>query len=150
MAKAITQRKRWAGGSVRPTVKLTPKAAGAKLAHEWLALARKTGTTDTYSRKHRDPRTTWNVALEMHVISGGGRAQTYDATACDISEGGIGLVCRQPIPPYTRVFICLVGQMEGVAAITLQSAQTLTGYVIGAKFRFEEQTQAAATIVKAG
>jgi len=121
------------------TLKLTPQVGNTTLTQEWLEEAGETGETDTYSRKYRDPRTTWNVPLEVHVPVRGGLTETYYATSIDVSEGGIGFRCREMIPPHTRVRICRDGEMVGVTAVTLGSTQSLAGYLIGARFDFEAE-----------
>lgn len=131
-------------------VRLTPKVGDATDTQRWLAEARQTAHTDTISGKHRDPRTTWCVPLEVHVCLGRGCTQTYYATACDISEGGIGFLVREAIQPYTRVLVCRAGEMVAVPVVTVTCTQTLTGHIIGAEFRFEDQVPSEQAVAKAG
>ena len=103
--------------STSPTFTLTPDNAGRSLAQEWLEEARQSGQSDAYTRQHQDPRFTWYSQLEVHVLGPAGRTATFYADACDISEGGIGFRCRQQIPPFTDIQVCVAGEMTGVSAL---------------------------------
>ena len=120
------------------TLGLTPQAGDPALKQQWLKEARRTGESDEHTRKHRDPRITWHEPLEVHVALSGGRTESHYATACDISEGGIGFRCRLEIPAFTQITVCRAGEMVGLPAMTLHCMHTLTGYTIGAQFRFEQ------------
>lgn len=132
------------------TFTLTPDLGDATQTQQWLEEAHVTGTTDTYSRKYRDPRTTWNVPLEIHICPDGHRAETIYATSFDISEGGVGFRSRKPIPPFTSVVICRAGEMTGAPAVTLSSTPCLQGHLIGAEFRFETEAAMQQRVNKAG
>ena|GEM_PF-2938905 len=132
------------------TLKLTPDVGDATLSQAWLEEANETAEPDTHTRRHHDPRTAWDVPLEIHVCSGSGYGETYYATACDISKGGIGFRCRELIPPFTTVHICRAGEMIGVPALTMNCTESLTGSIIGAEFRFEKQAPAQRRVSKAG
>jgi hypothetical protein len=132
------------------TLKLTPTVGDATQAREWLDEASETGETDTQTRRHRDPRTTWRVPLEIHVCSAGKRMETHYATACDIALGGIGFLVREALPAFTSILVCRAGEMVGVPAVTVDSTQTLQGFIIGAQFRFETQPAAPGRAAKVG
>ncbi len=80
----------------------------------------------------------------------GRHTETYYATSCDISKGGVGFRMREPLPPFTPVRICRAGEMVGMSARTLSNTQTLTGFIIGAEFRFEQETAAEQRVAKTG
>ncbi|MCP4593642.1 MAG: hypothetical protein GY842_23135 [bacterium] len=126
-----------------------PTLGDATQTQQWLDEARETGQTDTYSRKYRDPRTTWNVPLEIHLNVEGGLQETWYVTSCDISEGGVGFKCRSSVAPYTQVMVCRAGEMVGVTAATVSCTQTLGGFLIGCEFRAEQEA-AAVRVSKAG
>jgi len=132
------------------TVKLAPEAGGESLARQWLEEAQETGVTDTFTRRHRDPRTSWHVHLEVHVLSEGRCTATHYATSCDIAAGGIGFRCREPIPLYTPIRICRAGEMTGLSAVTVDCTPGLTGYTIGARFEFDQPAAAVMRMTKAG
>jgi len=135
------------------TIKLVPQPAESSMANDWLEEARQTGQVDTYTGKRVHPRITWSAPLEVHALRPDGRAETFYATARDISSGGLGFQCRQAIPPCTPVRICRAGQIEGLPGMTVHCTQSLRGYVIGVEFRFAEQqaqSQTRAVRAKAG
>ena len=132
------------------TLKLTPDVGDATLPQAWLEEAAENADPDTHTRQHRDPRTAWNAPLEIHVRSRGGLTETYCATSCDISKGGIGFRCRQPIPVFSEVRVCRAGRMIGVPAMTMSCTESLTGHIIGAEFRFEKQAPRQQRVSKAG
>ena len=121
------------------TLKLTPEAGDSTLTQRWLEEARETGETDTFTRRHRDPRTTWGDPLEVQVFKGPGCWLSCRATARDISAGGVGFQCREPIPPWTPVLVCRAGEAVGAPAMVANCTPGVSCYVIGAEFRFENQ-----------
>jgi hypothetical protein len=121
------------------TMQLTPTVGNATQAQQWLLEALETGEMDMLCRRHQDPRTTWREPLEVHVCSAGKRTEIHYAKACDIARGGIAFLVRQELPAFTSVLVCRAGEMVGVPAVTVNSTQTLQGFIIGAEFRFETQ-----------
>ncbi|MCH7813154.1 MAG: hypothetical protein IID40_03945 [Planctomycetes bacterium] len=132
------------------TLKLTPEVETAALAQDWLDEAQSESDGEDFTRRHRDPRTPWNVDLEIHVLQPRGRSKTFYAKSFDISEGGLGLVCRTRIPPYSKVIVCRGGEMIGVSTVTQSCTQTLTGYLIGTQFRPDPETKVRTLKAKAG
>ena len=61
----------------------------------WLAEAKLYGKKDPYLGKRRHPRFQWQVPVVLDVDSVDGLQSCVYAQTRDISEGGIGLVCRQ-------------------------------------------------------
>ena len=132
------------------TMQLTPTVGNATQAQQWLLEALETGETDMLSRRHQDPRTTWREPLEVHVCSPGKRTEIHYAKACDIARGGIAFLVRQELPAFTSILVFRTGEMAGVPAVTVNSTQTLQGFIIGAQFRFETQPAASVRAAKVG
>ncbi len=128
----------------------TPQVGGPALTQAWLEEARETGESDTYARQDREPRTTWGELLEIHVVRGSGGPRRQYATARDVASGGIGFVCREAIAPWTAILVCRAGEGVGAPAVVAHCARTVTGYAIGAQFRFEDQAQRHQAISLAG
>ena len=132
------------------TVKLSTHVEDASRVDAWLQQARQTGRTNAYAGKRRTPRTTWHAALEVYVSKSAGRSVTHYATARDISEGGIGLQCRQAIPDCTLVQICQAGELKGVWAMVMHCTRSLSGYIIGLEFCFDDPEEVQAVTSLAG
>ena len=132
------------------TVKLSTQVEDASRVDSWLQQARQTGRTNAYAGKRRTPRTTWDAALEVHVPGSAGRTVTHYASARDISEGGMGLQCRQAIPDCTLVRVCPAGELKGVSAMVMHCTRTVSGYIIGLEFHFDDPEQARAVTSLAG
>lgn len=132
------------------TLQLTPELGDSTLVEKWLDEARETGETDTFTRRHRDPRTAWRDPLEVHVFKGPGCWLSVRATARDISAGGVGFQCRDPIPPWTPVLVCRAGKPVGAPAMVVDCTPGVSCYVIGAEFRFENKVPQKQLATKAG
>ena len=132
------------------TVKLFTQLEDASLVDAWRQQARQAGRTNAYAGKRRTPRTTWNAALEVYVPKSAVGTAIHYATARDISAGGIGLQCRQAIPDCTLVRICRAGELTGVSAMVMHCTQSLTGYIIGLEFRFDDPDEAQTVTSLAG
>ena len=132
------------------TLKLTPEVETTAVAKDWLDEAQGESDAEDHTRRHRDPRTRWEVDLEIHVLQPSGPTKVLYAKSFDISEGGLGLVCRTRIPPYSKVIVCRAGEMTGVSTVTQSCTQTLTGYLIGTQFRPNQETRIRTLELKAG
>ncbi|MCP4249111.1 MAG: hypothetical protein GY778_18870 [bacterium] len=132
------------------TLKLTPGVGTTEIAKDWLEEAQLESDAEDFTRRHRDPRTRWEVDLEIHVRQPSGRTKTFYAKSFDISEGGLGLSCRTPIPPYSEVIVCRGGEMTGVSTVTQSCTRTLTGHLIGTRFRPGRATRVQISKTKAG
>ncbi len=131
-------------------IKLTPTLGDRTLAQEWLDDAEEVGPTDIYKRRMRKARTSWCQPLEIHVYDEAGNYESYFAGADYISEEGIGFKCREQLPAYTKIVICLEGEMVGVPSVAIDNIQTISGYIIETEFRFEERPPVENVLSKVG
>lgn len=104
---------------------------------EWLASARRTGVEDSYRGKRAHPRVTWPAPITVEVLNTTGAAAPAYAYACNISEGGMGLRCRQPVEVFTRVRVTLDETGESLCGQVRHCTTTATGFVIGIQFELD-------------
>jgi hypothetical protein len=100
----------------------------------WLADAKLYGQKDPYLGKRRHPRYQWKMPVDMDVLSIDGSQCRLYAQTRDISEGGIGLECRQQLEPDSRVRIRLEGQLEAIEGYVVHCTQGLGKYLVGVVF----------------
>ena len=100
----------------------------------WMAEAKLYGQKDPYPGKRRHLRFQWRVPVAIEVASVDGLQLRASATTRDISQGGIGLECRQPIEPDSRIHIRLEGEIECVEGYVVHCTQSFGKYLIGVVF----------------
>lgn len=98
---------------------------------EWLAQARLVGEEDVFAGKRRHPRVTWTVPVTLAVLDGPEAGTRQYAHTKDISEGGLGLRARRPIPLGSTVWVGPDDSAMGVHARVMHCTETVGGFVIG-------------------
>ena len=106
--------------------------SGATVFERWLAQAREEGVDDGVLNKRSCSRIAWAIYVE---VAGEG-AERLTGRTRDISEGGIGLQCRKPLPERTRVRIYRTDTPnpdEYVEGEVVHSTGTVGGFKIGVR-----------------
>ena len=112
----------------------------------WLLSAQATGQRDTYPGKRRRPRFTWHVPITLEVLDAsvlGRSVRAHCAMSRDISDGGMGLRCRQPVPVMALVCITLDETQETVYGRVRHCTGSLGGFLVGVEFVFGGASAAA-------
>jgi hypothetical protein len=116
--------------------------ATRQLVAEWVTKARHTGKMDVYSGKRDTPRYSWLAPLEITLDRPPELATQFCAAGRDISERGVGLLCRHQVPPETHIWLRPVDEgpdSSWAPARVVHCTQTVGGYVIGAVFAFDPE-----------
>ncbi|HUU81988.1 MAG TPA: PilZ domain-containing protein [Phycisphaerae bacterium] len=103
----------------------------------WLEEARETGRADAYAGKRRWVRYTWQVPVTVKVLHAADTHPPQYAYTRDISRGGLGLKCRQPIEHLSLVRIMRDDTGETITGRVRYCTKTITGFVIGIEFEAE-------------
>ncbi len=104
----------------------------AEVFDRWLEQAREEGVEDDVLNKRASPRIAWTVYVE--VLGDAAEGERITGRTRDISEGGIGLQCRKPIPDRTVVRVYRQDQgdpAEYVEGRVMHSTMTIGGYKVG-------------------
>jgi len=81
----------------------------------------------------------WWAQLDVHMQTPNRRRPRVAlGTARAISDTGLELLCRQPLPLYSRIVICLAAETEGVRGKVTSRTQTLGGFILQVEFEFEQ------------
>ncbi len=100
----------------------------------WLASAREVGVEDGYRGKRVAPRFTWSAPVMVEVLGTRRPGEAAYAYASDISAGGMGLRCRQPVGVFQRLRVTLDETGENLCGQVRHCTRTATGYLIGIEF----------------
>ncbi len=117
---------------------IEPETAGSKnRVARWLQDARACANTGASGRSATPPHE-WLAPLDVHVLDPNRRRRRVAlGTAREISGTGLELLCRQTLPLYSHVVICLAAETEGVRAKVVSRTQTLNGYILQVVFEFD-------------
>ena len=105
----------------------------------WLEDAKQWGQKDAYLGKRRHRRYGWQGAMEIDVESIDGKYWSLGGYTRNISLGGIGLECRQPLEPHSRVHIRMFGQTRGVDGYVVHCGESLGRYIVGVMFAHDQE-----------
>jgi len=107
----------------------------------WVADAASVSVADAYLGRRRSLRYPWSAAVEVIVNPGGDSEQRIVAAGQDISEGGMGLVCRRVLPAGAHVLLREADRQDECAwvpARVVHSVPSTGGYRVGLQFEFEK------------
>ncbi|RJP38594.1 MAG: PilZ domain-containing protein [Phycisphaerales bacterium] len=113
----------------------TRETDAAAIIRGWVADAELDGASDVYSGKRRWPRIKWQVPVMIETLTTGQRQTSLFVTSRDISEGGIGVWCNQPVEPGTMIRLFVDDGEEHVEGRVRQCTETVGGFIIGVEFR---------------
>ncbi|MCP4590462.1 MAG: PilZ domain-containing protein [bacterium] len=110
-----------------------PATADARaLVAEWLEAAKACGEADSYPGKRRHVRWVWDQPLQIQTAEG-----VHYVRSRDVSETGIGLVCRLDLPSRMAVRIRRDESEPWVRARVTHSTQTVGAFKTGVDLTFE-------------
>jgi hypothetical protein len=99
----------------------------------WIDMAVQAGSEqDTYNSRRGNLRTDWYYPLELLVGD-----KVYYANARDISETGIGLVCRQSLDVETDIFVRRDENDPWVPCRVRHVTETIGASKVGVEVSFE-------------
>ena len=101
---------------------------------EWLVEAMGLGPGENWAGQRGYLRFLWNVPLDIHVPGPGRRSRVLLGQSQDVSASGLRFLCRQPLPPFSRVIIARAGERIGAAAKVVNRIQTVGGFLVGVQF----------------
>ena len=116
--------------STQPSEQSSPAA----IVQSWVDDAVSDGETDAYTGKRRWPRVKWQVPVTIEARTGGAKQECRYATSRDVSPGGIGVWCSQPVTDGTIVRLSVADGEEYVDARVQQCTETVGGYIVGLEF----------------
>ena len=99
----------------------------------WLELAKFCGQEDPYLGKRQSVRFKWRAYVQVEVQHLDGSVEYLYATTKDVSEGGLGLVFRRPVPPRAKIRVQLddENQFGIVSGTVMHCTQTVGSYFVG-------------------
>lgn len=103
----------------------------------WVAGAASVSVADAYLGRRRYLRYPWPTTIEVIVNPGGDGEQRFVAAAHDVSEGGVGLVCRGVLPTGTQILLREADRGDDfpwVPARVVHSVPAAGGYRVGVEF----------------
>jgi len=107
----------------------------------WVAAAASASVADAYLGRRRSLRYPWPTTVEVIVNSEGGSEQQMVAAAYDVSEGGVGLVCRGVLPIGARILLREADRGDDfpwVSARVVHSVPSAGGYRVGVQFELDK------------
>ena len=116
--------------STQPSEQWSPAA----IVQSWVDDAVSDGESDAYTGKRRWPRVKWQVPVMIETCAGGDKQECRYATSRDVSPGGIGVWCSQPVTDGTLVRLSVADGEEYVDARVQQCTETVGGYIVGLEF----------------
>jgi hypothetical protein len=106
----------------------------------WVAAAASASVADAYLGRRRSLRYPWPATVEVVVDPGGGSEQRLAAAARDVSEGGVGLICRGVLPIGAQILLREAEQGDDcswVPARVVHSVPSAGGYRVGVQFELD-------------
>ena len=106
----------------------------------WVTAAASSSVADAYLGRRRSLRYPWPATIELVVNPGGCNEQQMAAAARDVSEGGIGLVCRGVLPIGARILLREADRGDDfpwVPARVVHSVPSAGGYRVGVQFELD-------------
>ena len=139
----VSERRSLGMGGKKMQTQLEVRTEETATVEQWLAEARLEGREDTYAGKRRYPRVTWHVPVILDGLDGERAGECYYATTKDLSAGGMGFRCRQPVP--VRSLVRVMSEIDGqsVYAKVMHCTETVGACFIGVEFQPQEQIDRA-------
>ena len=106
----------------------------------WVAAAASSSVADAYLGRRRSLRYPWPATVEVVVNPGGGSEQRIVGAAQDVSEGGVGLICRGVLPIGARVLLREADRGDDcpwVPARVVHSVPSAGACRVGVQFEFD-------------
>ena len=104
----------------------------------WLTAAREEGLADTYAGKRAHPRMIWVVPATLEILDPDRPAAPAYIYTSDISRGGMGLRCRQPVELFAQVRITLDETGESLCGQVRHCTPIPTGFIVGIEFELQD------------
>jgi len=105
----------------------------------WVDDASVDGDMDAYAGKRRWARVRWQVPVTIETRPAGTQQKCHYVTSRDVSAGGFGVWCNQPIEPGTKVRLSVHDGSESVDAQVKQCTETVGGFIIGVEFQTQDK-----------
>ncbi len=107
----------------------------------WVAGAASASVADEYLGRRRSLRYPWPATVEVIVRLEGGSEQRLVAAAHDVSEGGVGLVCRGVLPIGAQILLREAEKGDDfpwVPARVVHTVPSAGGYRVGVQFELDK------------
>jgi hypothetical protein len=106
----------------------------------WVAAAASVSVADAYLGRRRSLRYPWPTTIEVVVNPESGNEKRFVAAAHDVSEGGVGLVCRSVMPIGARILLREADRGDDfpwLPARVVHSVPAAGGYRVGVQFELD-------------